>query len=287
MEFFDKRLEKEFDRFDAQIGVNDQYAGQDTMGIREVLRAHFAILDYFSETVNGIGIGGIGVKDFNNLHSAMSRQSVGAGGIDKWPSMMEKCATLLFGLVMNHPFHDANKRTAFLVTLFFLIKHGRVPKISQKMFENFTVDVVEGKLAKYSRFNEFGDGKPDPEVRVIADFLKINTRVENHRDFRITFGDLQHILKKHGFDFSTPNKNFINVVKVEFIDGVRHEAKLAQIGCPSMKTQVSAGAMKTVRKAIKMSALDGWDSEAFFRAADPINSLIDTYKEPLKRLADR
>lgn len=83
MEFFDKDLEKEYDRFDAQIGLNDEYASQGTMGIREVLRAHFAILDYFAEQTNGVGVGGNGVKDFNNLHSAMSRQTVGSGGVDK------------------------------------------------------------------------------------------------------------------------------------------------------------------------------------------------------------
>lgn len=285
MEFFDKDLEKEYDRFDAQIGLNDEYASQGTMGIREVLRAHFAILDYFAEETNGVGVGGIGVKDFNNWHSAMSRQTVGSGGVDKWPQMMEKCATLMFGLVMNHPFHDANKRTAFLVTLFFLKKHGRVPKISQRKFEDFMVDVVEGKLKQHSRFGELLDGKPDPEVRVIADFLRVNTRAENHRDFHITFGDLRHILKRHGFDFSSPNKNFINVIRVGQ-EGASDET-LAQIGCPSMKAQVTAGAMKTVRKATGMTAQDGWDSEAFFRDADPVNSLIDTYKEPLKRLANR
>lgn len=285
MEFFDKELEKEYDRFDAQIGIDDQYAGHNTMGIREVLRAHFAILDYFSEETNGIGIGGIGVKNFNHLHSAMSRQNVGSGDDDKWPTMIEKCATLMFGLVMNHPFYDANKRTAFLVSLYFLKKHGRIPKISQKKFEDFLVDVVEGKLPSHSRFDEFSDGKSDAEVRVIADFLRRNTRAENHRDFHITFGDLKQILKKHGFDFSAPSKNYINILKIG-IDGAG-DTTLDQIGCPSMKAQVSAGAMKTVRKAIKMTAKDGWDSEAFFHGADSMNGLIDTYKEPLKRLANR
>lgn len=285
MEFFDKKLEREHDRFDAQIGPLDEYAGQNTMGIREVLRAHFAILDYFAEEMNGIGVGGIGVMDFNKLHSAMSRQFTGGGSQEKWPTMIGKCATLLYGLATNHAFYDANKRTAFLVALFFLKKHGRVPKINQKKLEDFVVDVVEHKLELHARFGEFSDGKPDAEVRVIMDFLQRNTRSENHRDFHITFGDLKQILNKHNFDFTSPSKNFINIVKI----GQNGEANLtlAQIGCPSMKTQVSAGAMKTVRKAIGMTAQDGWDSEAFFRDADPLCSLIDTYKEPLRRLANR
>lgn len=285
MDFFDKKLEKEYERFDAKIGLDDPYAGLNTMGIREVLRAHFAILDYFAEETNGIGIGGIGVKDFNNLHSAMSRQDVGGGGQEKWPTMIEKCATLMYGLVMNHPFHDANKRTAFLTSLFFLKKHGRIPKISQRKFEDFLVDVVEGVLPKHSRFNEFVDGKPDAEVRVIADFLRRNTRTENHRDFHITFGDLKQILQKHGFDLTLPSKNYVDIIKMGVNGG--QDITLAQIGCPSMKKQVTAGAIKTVRRAIQMTAQDGWDSEAFFRDADPMSALIDTYKEPLKRLANR
>ncbi len=64
-------LQEEYDRWLAQIG-DDEYAGPNTLGILEVLKAHFLIAEFFKEI--GSGLGGLGPRDLNLLHSCLYRQ---------------------------------------------------------------------------------------------------------------------------------------------------------------------------------------------------------------------
>ncbi len=60
------------------------------------------------------------VRDENLLKAAMARP------LNKWhyddpkPDIFTLAAAYCFGLVKGHPFHDGNKRTAYLVSVIFL-----------------------------------------------------------------------------------------------------------------------------------------------------------------------
>lgn len=293
MDFLHPDIEKEYLRWTTLVGADDPYTSRDTVGLHEVLRAHFLIVDFFVE--QDYGVGGIGPKSVDLLHSSIYRQFVSYGGKDKWPGIYEKCATLLFGLVKDHPFHDANKRTAFLVTLYQLDRLNRTPRASQREFEDFIVEVADNRLARYPRYRELAKEAEDAEILFIADFLKRNTRDIDRRAYTVTFHELNQILKKYGFELVNQHKNFIDVVRVEHkpkylgIVGptVRKEYHLAQVGFPGWKRQVGKGALKTVRDATGLTAQRGYDSKTFFDGADPLHTLIDMYSEPLRRLADR
>lgn len=293
MEFLHSDIEREYLRWVSLIGSDDQYATRNTVGLHEVLRAHFLIVDFFVE--QDYGVGGIGPKSVDLLHSSIYRQFVSFGGKDKWPGVYEKCATLLFGLVKDHPFHDANKRTAFLVLLYQLYRLNRTPRVSQRVFEDFIVEVADNRLAKYARYRELARDEEDAEIHFIADFLKRNTREIDKRAYTVTYHELNQILKRYGFEMVNQNKNFIDVVRVEHkpkylgIVGpnVRKEYRLAQIGFPGWKKQVGKGALKTVRESTGLTAQRGYDSQTFFQGADPLHTLIDLYSDPLRRLADR
>ncbi len=293
MDFLHQDIEREYQRWVELVGPDDPYATGSTIGLHEVLRAHFLIVDFFVE--QDYGVGGIGPKSVDLLHSSIYRQFVSFGGKDKWSGMYEKCATLLFGLVKDHPFHDANKRTAFLVTLFQLNRLNRTPRVSQREFEDFIVEVADNRLARYARFRDLAKEEEDAEVLFIADFLKRNTREIDKRSYTVTYHELSRILKRYGFELVNQNKNFIDVVRVEHkpkylgVVGpkVRKEYHLAQVGFPGWKKQVGKGALKTVREATGLTAQRGYDSKTFFQGADPLHRLIDMYSEPLRRLADR
>lgn len=115
-----KSILKEFSRWQSLIGPADPHFDKYTIGIHEVLQAHFLLVDFFSKI--GEGIGGIGPKNMDMLHSALSRQFVQFGGRPKYTDRVEVAATLMYGIIKNHPFHDANKRTAFLVSLLHMQK---------------------------------------------------------------------------------------------------------------------------------------------------------------------
>ncbi len=156
-------LAKEYQRWRKEVGDEEPYHGERIIGIHDVLKAHFLIADYFYK--QGEGIGGVGPKSLDLLHSAVGRQLVQYDGRIKWTDPFDICATLFFGLIKNHPFHDGNKRTAFLVALYHLKeKIGHVAKVGQKDFERFTVDVTSDKLSNYRQYDKVRR-KEDPAVR--------------------------------------------------------------------------------------------------------------------------
>jgi death-on-curing family protein len=291
LQFVHASLEEEYQRWLKLVGDDHNPGGVGVVRVQDVLRAHFLIADFFMEEERGIG--GVGPRDLNLLHSAVARQSVAHGHTEKWREPLQKCATLLFGLVKDHPFHDANKRTAFLVALFQLDSLGRTPRVSHKEFEDFIVDIADNRLVRFARYRDM-TGQPDADVLFIHDFLKRNTREIDKRPYTVTFHELAQILKKFGFELVNPSDNYINLVRIDHVGGFlglgkkrRRETWLAKIGFPGWKKQVSRGALGKVRSAAGLTAERGYDSKVFFENADSLTALISMYEAPLKRLANR
>lgn len=88
----------------------------------------------------------IGVKNPHLLESALHRPKSSAFGEDAYLSIWEKSAALFESLGQNHPFQNANKRTAFTALLLFLRYNGYRFIMDQKHAENFTVDMVNHKF---------------------------------------------------------------------------------------------------------------------------------------------
>lgn len=295
MDFLSHQVQVKYTRWLDQVGTDDPYNSDQTVGLQEILRVHFLIADYFYN--EGEGIGGIGPKDINLLHSARYRQFVSFDGIKKWSDPFDICATLFFGIVKDHPLHDANKRTAFLVSLYHMHKIGRCPAAPQKRFEDFAIAVAESRLAKYRRYKAFTEKQEEPEIRYIADFFNRNTRAVDNRYYTITFNQLNTILHKFRFGLENLRGNHIDVVRYEtrraklgmLRIGKRETVpvRVAKIGFPGWKSQVGKGAINTVRKETGLIAKRGYDSQTFYQGADPIPALISQYHGPLRRLADR
>jgi death-on-curing family protein len=273
-------IEAEYHRTLAQIADPDERQAPDCLTANDVLKAHFLIANYF--LLEGSGLGGVGPRDIGLLLSAISRQTVEFGGKRKWMDTYSRCATLLFGLIKNHPFHDANKRTAFLSALFQLDRVGRCPSVSQQEFEDLMVDVADSALTKYARYNALvREGDPDPEVKFMAWYLRQKTRNIDKRYYAVTYRELQAILLGYGFSLEDPSGNHINIIHLA--DG----KSWGQIGFPRWGAHVGKGAIRTVREATRLTYNNGIDSEAFFRGVDPMRKLISIYHEPLMRLAER
>jgi death-on-curing protein len=290
------QIKSEYERWFKKIGEEDPYSTVTSIGIHDVLRAHFLIADYFYDF--GEGIGGVGPRSADLLHSAMSRQNVSLGQKEKWKDPVDKCATLFFGLVKNHSFHDGNKRTAFLTALYQLQKIGRWPEKPtvaspepRKAFEKLTVRVAGNKLDEYPKFKHFRDTE-DPEVNFISEFFKRNTRRVDSRYYVITYNQLNTILTRYKCRLGNPSGNKIDVFKTIkdknfWGKTIEREVKCAQVGFPSWKTQVGKGAIGEVRRATGLTREKGVDSQAFFHGADQLEALIPIYHGPLKRLADK
>jgi len=162
-------IQSEFRRWLGKLG-EDKFSSQHTLGHTDVLHAHFIIVDFF--LAEGRDLGGIGPRDTALLESALARQFDpvnGAGPID----FANMAATLLFGLVNNHPFHDANKRTALLCCLFLLQRFGYYPTITDRELEDFTVEVAEKKFRTRRRYKSLAKkSHQNPDVEYIRHYLK-------------------------------------------------------------------------------------------------------------------
>lgn len=84
----------------------------------------------------------IGVKNPSLLESAVFRSQSSAFGENAYPSVYDKAAALFESLGQNHPFQNANKRTAFTALVIFLRYNGLRFVMDTKTAEDFTVDMV-------------------------------------------------------------------------------------------------------------------------------------------------
>lgn len=88
----------------------------------------------------------IGIRSLPLLESAVYRPQQSAFGKDAYPTIFGKAAALFSSLGQNHPFQNANKRTAFVSMVTFLRYNGYLFEMEPKKAEDFTVAMVEQRF---------------------------------------------------------------------------------------------------------------------------------------------
>lgn len=301
-----QNIESKFEFFNPQVAELYQWSTKDFderdyindihLNIFEVLQAHFMIAEVFID--RGTGIGGVGVKDMNLLKSALSRQNACFGGVCKYQDTFEIAASLMYGLVKNHPFYDANKRTAFLSIIYYLYKNNYIPSVSHKEFEDFLVDVAEGNYIKKPRYRKLLKKYPERgEVKYIAWYLKRNTRKIDKKEYLLSYRELKKVLSSHGYELRNPSGNSIGIYKLkkpskkffwkEKDSAKKKYVKVGTIPFPGDNKQVAKPELKKIRDLTGLTPQNGYDSQVFYREVSPLSHLLLKYQEPLRRLADR
>ena len=195
--YLSKRLYNSYGHFLSQIDEIDYSGDRPHLSCEDVLDAHYLIGNHFLKL--GEGIGGFGPKDVGLLSSAVGKQLTSAGGVFVYDDLWEIAAALIVGLITNHPFHDANKRTAFLSSVFFLLEHGFTPRVDIRQVEDFTVEIAE---------HHRNTGK-HITVSDVAPSLKSMFREQDNRiSYVVTYRELENILKQHGCSLRNPSGNF-------------------------------------------------------------------------------
>lgn len=275
---------------DSMSNYKEAHGGRYVIGVEKVLEAHYLLADYFlhhGEPMN------YGLRDPSLLVSALDRQTVGSGSKTKWIEPFDIAATLFFGLVKNHAFHDGNKRTALLTVLYQLWICSRTFIATPRDLERLTVALAANGLREYPAYERFAK-RDDPEVRFVSWYLQKNSREIDRRDYVITYRELQSRLGSFGYSLENPKGNSIDVMrhrtvtrrrglfrKTEEIESVR----VCTIGFPSWTTQIGRRDLMEIRRRTELTAEHGVDSQVFFKGASPLASFIDIYEGPLRRLA--
>lgn len=110
------------------------------LSLEHVLNIHDAMIERF---------GGLaGIRDMNLLLSALEAPKASFDGCDFYPSVYEKAAVYLYHIVRNHPFNDANKRTAYFITLLFLEANTSYIEFKRTELEHIVVLTAQGKISK-------------------------------------------------------------------------------------------------------------------------------------------
>ena len=89
----------------------------------EVVAMHFRII----QKTKGLQ----GIRDIDLLASALGRPQATFGGKDLYPSIFLKTAAMIQSILLNHPFVDANKRTALATGEYFLYLNKKEIKATQ------------------------------------------------------------------------------------------------------------------------------------------------------------
>jgi death-on-curing protein len=107
------------------------------------------ILSLHSRIVSQSG-GSPGIRDFGGIASAVAQPRVSVGGIDAYPSLIEKAAVLGFALSQNHGFVDGNKRIAHAAIETFLILNDFELEASVDEQESTVLQLAAGTLTRES-----------------------------------------------------------------------------------------------------------------------------------------
>lgn len=84
--------------------------------LKDVLNIHHILIDKFG--------GSKGVRDIGSLESAINRPFATFDNQELYPTPAAKAAAILESILINHPFVDGNKRTAYVLMRLILFENG-------------------------------------------------------------------------------------------------------------------------------------------------------------------
>ena len=102
------------------------------------------VIHFHDEAINRYG-GSKGIRDINSLDAALHRPWQTFDAHELYPSCFEKAAAVLQSIIMNHPFIDGNKRTAFILCESLLQKNSYTINAATETIYDFLVDISTGK----------------------------------------------------------------------------------------------------------------------------------------------
>jgi death-on-curing protein len=266
-----------------------------TLSYDQVLAIHGRVVQDFADDADPVGLSG--PRDRGRLlESVVWRQEVGMGDVLKYPDPLTNAATLAFGLCCGHPFHNGNKRTALVAMLAHLDRNGlTVFGVRQnelyKMIKAVATHTLGVRPDPRNKRHKYSEREADTEVAAIAAWLKLHARPYERGERILTYKQLRKVLRGHGLELANPKKSSIGVYRtVERRKGltrrtVTEQKHIATIHYAGDNRIIGERGIKSIRRACKLDAAHGYDSAAFYDAADVIDVFIDEYRTILSRLA--
>lgn len=249
-----------------------------------VMQIHNALVADFATAADPISPPG--VKSENLLSSALARPLTSLGSDLKYTTIELAAAALLHSLVMNHPFHNGNKRTGLVATLVFLDLNGLLPTCDEQALFRLVLRVAQHGLVPL-HCPELADR----EVLELANWIRKNSRLIEKGERPIPWLRLKRILRDFGCETEvSPNVgNRINLTR-----NVRVTHRFRRIKTHLLSIQVAYGddgreveqnTLNSIRRALELDEEHGVDSKAFYEAEAIPDDFIQQYRTLLRRLS--
>lgn len=110
--------------------------------LKTVENVHNILIDRFG--------GGKGIRDKGALEAAIARPYATFDQEDLYPTIIEKAAAIFESIIINHPFIDGNKRSAYVLMRLILLSDHLDVVASQNEKYDFVISASKGEL----RFEE-------------------------------------------------------------------------------------------------------------------------------------
>lgn len=241
-----------------------------------------------------------GIKNNNMLESAVYRQQTGIDNYYKYDTIFKNCASLAFGIIKNHAFHNGNKRTGLLSIIKHLHANGYVlnPNLKNGELYELIVSIARDDLPEHankynSEYKNLKNSNKEidelieyiaywikkhsmPKSLYIGQFLKINT--------------LKNILKNKNILYSEEGKHIIltEIQAKKIFRFLTYEEKVVKrkkylIG--KRKEKIKKSILDKIRKDFNLTRSDGVDNVAFYDDKNIIDEEIKKYKSIIYRLS--
>lgn len=248
----------------------------------DVLAIHDALVEDFAASDDPIFPPG--PRNLNLLSSAVQRPRTSLGDALKYPTIEMAGAALMHSLVLNHPFHNGNKRTALVSLLVFLDENGMTIDVDQNEVFKFTL-----KVARRGLVPDDADNRSDREVLEIARWIRCGSRSVDRSNRPMKWVRLQKVLRSHGceFDYATVG-NRINIRRVvKRRRGFLGRERLVELRCQAKRSGDGADAdrdtVSYIRRSLELDEDHGVDTERFL-AGTAEDEFILQYRRTLRRL---
>jgi death-on-curing protein len=238
----------------------------------EILQAHWALVAHFRKSRDPIEPPGVKSNDL--LESAVSRQHTSFNGVPKYRTLSHLAAALLYGLALNHPFHNGNKRTALLSLMLLLDRNDYVLTAKEaELFEFILKTVNHG-------FRPQRKGSPtvllDEEVRAIGSWVSSHCRRVDRRLRPIDWRALRRRLKELGCETHVLKGNYIEITL---------GAQKTTLAFGGDDREVTKATQRQIWRELGLNEVRVYDAAAFYGAGAPVDRFIVQYLEVFQRLA--
>lgn len=263
-----------------------------TLSLETIKLIHDHLTQYFTRSNDPISPPG--VRSDQLLESAVNKQHAGFADYLQYETPLRNAAALMYGLCLNHPFHNGNKRTALLSGIMHLDGNGIsfTSKVKRDDLYKLMLGIageggsIVGGLRRSTRATRRNQ---DLEIDEIDRWLADRTRrIEKGEKRNITFAQLYKLIDsfEHLKIGSNRKGNYLEVFeKRKRMLGGEKWSVVYKIPCPGDGRTVPVQEIKDARKALGLDEEHGVDSYSFYGTQTVIDGFIRDHRKVLRRLA--